>query len=148
MTKTESKELKVIVFQLQEKDYGIFVQEVKSIEKVSHITRVPGTPKFIKGVINLRGVVTPIIDLRTRLQIPEADTNEQTRIIISCKDEIDVGLVVDAAHDVIDITEDQIEPAPEVVGGVESKFIKGVTKVGKRIIMLLDLEHVLQGYGK
>lgn len=144
MTKTAVNELKVIVFQLQQKEYGIFVQEVKSIEKVVHITRVPGTPKYIKGVINLRGVVTPIIDLRSRFNMEEEKINEHTRVIISSKDNVDVGLIVDSAQDVIDITEDQIEPAPEVVGGVESKYIKGVAKIGKRLVMLLDLEKVLQ----
>lgn len=143
MTNTAENELKVIVFQLQEKEYGIFVQDVKSIEKVVHITRVPGTANFIKGVINLRGVVTPIIDLRTRFNIEER-MDDQTRVIISSKNEVDVGLIVDAAHDVIDITEDKIEPAPEVVGGVESTFIKGVTKIGKRLIMLLDIDKVLE----
>jgi len=144
MSKTAVNELKVIVFQIQEKEYGIFVQEVKSIEKVVHITRVPGTAKYIKGVINLRGVVTPIIDLRSRFNMEEVEVDDHTRVIISSKNNVDVGLIVDAAQDVIDITEDQIEPAPEVVGGVESKYIKGVAKIGKRLVMLLDLEKVLQ----
>ncbi len=141
---TAVQELKIIVFQLQEKEYGIFVQDVKSIEKVVHITRVPGTPAYIKGVINLRGVVTPLIDLRTRFDIEEEKIDDQTRVIVSSKNNIDVGLVVDSAHDVIDITEDQIEPTPEVVGGVELSYIKGVTKIGKRLIMILDLDKVLQ----
>ncbi|WP_243386882.1 chemotaxis protein CheW [Bacillus kexueae] len=144
MTQTAVNELKVIVFQLEEKEYGIFVQDVKSIEKIVHITRVPGTPSYIKGVINLRGVVTPIIDLRTRFSLEEK-IDDQTRVIISSKNNVDVGLIVDAAHDVIDITEDQIEPKPEVVGGVESSFIKGVTKIDKRLIMLLDIDKVLEG---
>jgi len=143
MANSVFNEQKVIVFQLQDKEYGVFVQNVKSIEKVDHITRVPKTADYIKGVINLRGVVTPIIDLRKRLNMPEKEITDQTRVIIAVQNEMEVGLIVDSANDVVDISEDSIEPAPSVVEQVETEFIKGITKLDKRLIMLLDLEKVL-----
>lgn len=140
----QENELKVIVFQLKNEEYAIPVQQVRSIEKVQHITRVPRTPKFVKGVINLRGVVTPIIDLRERFGIEAIPFNEQTRIIIVALDDMEVGLVVDAANDVLDLPVKSIEPPPEVIEAVEADYIKGVAKVGKRLLILLHLEKVLE----
>lgn len=140
----QETELKVIVFQLKDEEYAIPVQQVRSIEKVQHITRVPRTPTFVKGVINLRGVVTPIIDLRERFGIDALPFNEQTRIIIVALDDMEVGLIVDAANDVIDLPIKSIEPPPEVIEGVEADYIKGVAKVGKRLLILLHLEKVLE----
>jgi purine-binding chemotaxis protein CheW len=137
-------ELKVIVFQLKDEEYAIPVQQVRSIEKIQHITRVPRVPKFVKGVINLRGVVTPIIDLRTRFGIEEAAFSDNTRVIIVALDDIEVGLIVDAANDVIDISMDAIEPTPEGVDAVEVDYINGVAKIGKRLLILLNLEKVLK----
>ena len=144
MSEHLSGDLKVIVFQLQDEEYGIPVQQVRSIEKVEHITRVPRTASYIKGVINLRGVVTPIIDLRKRFGLIELEDTESTRMIIVSKDDIDVGFIVDAANDVIDIHSDIIEPAPEVVGSVEVEYIQGVAKLEKRLIVMIDLEEVLK----
>ncbi|MBB5323652.1 purine-binding chemotaxis protein CheW [Anoxybacillus tepidamans] len=143
MMGVQETELKVIVFQLQDEEYAIPVQQVRSIEKVQHITRVPRTPKFVKGVINLRGVVTPIIDLRERFGIEALPFNEQTRVIIVALDEIEVGLIVDAANDVLDIPVKSIEPPPEVIEALEADYINGVAKVGKRLLILLNLEKVL-----
>ncbi|HZG15101.1 MAG TPA: chemotaxis protein CheW [Candidatus Bathyarchaeia archaeon] len=136
-------EVKVIVFRLQDEEYGVEVNQVLSIEKLDHITRVPRTPAFVKGVINLRGVVTPIIDLRSRFGLDEASYTETTRVIIVAVNELEVGLIVDAANDVIDIPVNAIEPAPEVVGGVEAVYLRGVAKLEKRLLILLNLDKVL-----
>lgn len=143
MTELTKLEQKVIVFQLGDEEYGIPVEQVRSIEKVLHITRVPGTPPFVKGVINLRGVVTPIIDLRIRFGINEAEYHDGTRIIIVADHEMEVGLVVDAANDVVDFPIDSIVPPPDVIGAVESEYIKGVAKLDKRLLILLNLDKVL-----
>ena len=136
-------EIKVIVFRLKDEEYGVEVNQVKSIEKLEHITRVPRTPKFVKGVINLRGVVTPIVDLRSRFALEETGYSETTRVIIVVVGELEVGLIVDAANDVIDIPVNAIEPAPEVVGGVEAAYLRGVAKLEKRLLILLNLDKVL-----
>jgi purine-binding chemotaxis protein CheW len=136
-------EIKVIVFQLKDEEYGIEVEQVRSIERMQHITRVPRTSDFVKGVINLRGVVTPIIDLRNRFGIEEVATNDSTRIIIVAVGKMEVGLIVDAANDVVDISRDIIEPPPQVVGGIEADYLRGVAKIGKRLLILLNLDKVL-----
>ncbi|MFY0542768.1 chemotaxis protein CheW [Brevibacillus sp. H7] len=136
-------EVKVIVFRLKDEEYGVEVNQVKSIEKLEHITRVPRTPRFVKGVINLRGVVTPIIDLRNRFGLEETAYTESTRVIIVAVGELEVGLIVDAANDVIDIPVSSIEPPPEVVGGVEAAYLRGVAKLEKRLLILLNLDKVL-----
>ncbi|CAM3749870.1 chemotaxis protein CheW [Alkalicoccus chagannorensis] len=143
MSENPNEDKKVIVFQLKDEEYGVEVEQVRSIERVQHITRVPSTPVFVEGVINLRGVVTPIIDLRQRFSIDKADHTETTRVIIVSVGHMDVGLIVDAANDVIDIPGNSIEPPPEVVGGVEADYIRGVAKLDKRLLILLNLEKVL-----
>ncbi|HHW38902.1 MAG TPA: chemotaxis protein CheW [Bacillales bacterium] len=136
-------EMKVIVFQLKDEEYGIPVQQVQAIERMMYITRVPKVAKFVKGVMNLRGVVTPIIDLRKRFGIEEIAYTESTRIIIVGVGDMEVGLIVDAANDVIDIPEGAIEPPPEVVGTVEVEYLNGVAKLDKRLLILLNLDKVL-----
>ncbi|MER2169599.1 MAG: chemotaxis protein CheW [Psychrobacillus psychrodurans] len=144
MTDTlETQNLKVVVFQLADKEYVIPVSQVQGIEKLIHITRVPKTPSFVKGVINLRGVVTPIIDLKSRFGLGESSLNESSRIIIISLEDMNVGVIVDSANDVLDISMDSIEPQPEVVGGLEQDFIAGVTKIDKRLLILLHLDLVL-----
>ena len=139
----ETENLKVVVFQLADKEYVIPVSQVQGIEKLIHITRVPKTPSFVKGVINLRGVVTPIIDLKSRFGLGESKLNDSSRIIIISLEDMNVGVIVDSANDVVDISKDSIEPQPEVVGGLEQDFIAGVTKIDKRLLILLHLDLVL-----
>lgn len=136
-------EMKAIVFRLCDEEYGVEVEQVKSIERMDNITRVPKTPDFVKGVMNLRGVITPVIDLRKRFNLEEAQYTDNTRIIIVTVGEVEVGLIVDAANDVIDIPIAAIEPPPEVVGGVEAEYLRGVAKLEKRLLILLNLNKVL-----
>lgn len=139
----EQKNLKVIVFQLADKEYAIPVSHVKGIEKLMHITRVPKTVRYVKGVINLRGVVTPVIDLRERFDLPVSGNDDTTRIIIITLETMEVGFVVDSANDVLDIDASSIEQQPEVVGSLEEEFIAGVAKLDKRLLILLHLDKVL-----
>ncbi|MCM3572752.1 MULTISPECIES: chemotaxis protein CheW [Mesobacillus] len=137
-------DLKVIVFQLNDKEYGVPVSQVKSIEKIMHITRVPHTNPFVKGVMNLRGVVTPLLDLRVRFGMEEEAYNEGTRVIIVSIEDKEVGLIVDGANDVIDIPTSKIEPPPEVVGLAAEGFIDGVANLDKRLLILIDLHKILE----
>lgn len=138
-----SADMKVIVFQIKDKEYAIPVDKVSGIEKILHITRVPKAVKFVKGVINLRGVITPIIDLRVRFGFQEVEYDESTRIIIVILDDMEVGLIVDSANDVLDIPVESIEPQPEVVGHLASEYISGVAKIEKRLLVLINLEKAL-----
>ncbi|MBE3553056.1 MAG: chemotaxis protein CheW [Kyrpidia tusciae] len=137
------REVKVIVFQLATEEYGVEVSQVLSIERMQKITRVPRTPAFVKGVINLRGVVTPIIDLRARFGLPEVEYTDDTRIVVVAVGEMEVGLVVDAANDVIDVPMSRVDPPPAVVGGVKAEYLRGVAKLDDRLLVLLNLDRVL-----
>ncbi|CAH0181291.1 chemotaxis protein CheW [Peribacillus sp. YIM B13472] len=138
-----SEDMKVIVFQIKDKEYAIPVDKVSGIEKLLHITRVPKAVKFVKGVINLRGVITPIIDLRVRFGFEEVEYDESTRIIVVILDGMEVGLIVDSANDVLDIPVESIEPQPEVVGHLAFEYISGVAKIEKRLLVLINLEKAL-----
>ncbi|MFD0711293.1 chemotaxis protein CheW [Paenibacillus sp. GCM10027626] len=138
------EEMKVIVFGLGQEEYGIEVDKVRTIERMSPITRVPKTPAFVKGVINLRGVVLPIIDLRGRFGLEETEPTENTRIIIVAVGDLEVGFIVDAANDVIDLDRDSIDSPPEVVGGIRAKYLHGVARIGEnRLLIMLNLSEVL-----
>ncbi|SCW42599.1 purine-binding chemotaxis protein CheW [Paenibacillus tianmuensis] len=138
------EELKVIVFALGREEYGVEVEKVRTIERMQPMTRVPKTPEFVKGVINLRGVVTPVIDLRGRFGFPETEYTDNSRIIIVAVGDIEVGLIVDSANDVIDVDSDHIEDPPEIVGGIKAKYLHGIAKIGEsRLLVLLNLKEVL-----
>ncbi|WP_127531907.1 chemotaxis protein CheW [Paenibacillus kobensis] len=138
------EELKVIVFALGEEQYGIEVDKVRTIERMQPITRVPKAPGFIKGVINLRGVVIPVLDLRGRFGLEETVATDNSRIIIVAANELEVGFIVDSANDVIDIDSDTIDSPPEVVGGIKAKYLQGIAKIGeKQLLVMLNLSEVL-----
>ncbi|MEB3101142.1 chemotaxis protein CheW [Ferviditalea candida] len=138
------EELKVIVFKLNNEEYGVEVDKVQTIERMLPMTRVPKTPAFVKGVINLRGVVVPIIDLRERFGLPQTEETPNTRIINVAVKDIEVGMIVDSANDVIDIDSDSITDPPEVVGGIRAKYLRGVAKLASdRLLVMLNLEEVL-----
>ncbi|HLR63382.1 MAG TPA: chemotaxis protein CheW [Lentibacillus sp.] len=135
--------IKVVVFRMGEQRYGVDIQNVLGIEKLQTITNVPQTSAFIKGVINLRGDITPLIDLKERLQLGKTEHAEETRILIVNMHDIQVGLIIDAATDVMDIDLSSVEPAPEVINGVNESFLRGVAKLEDNLLILLDLEHIL-----
>jgi len=138
------EELKVIVFALAGEQYGIEVDKVRTIERMMPITRVPKTPAFVKGVINLRGVVIPVIDLRGRFGLPETEATDTSRIIIVQVNDLEVGFIVDAANDVIDIDSDRIDSPPEVVGVIYAKYLRGVARLDDdRLLIMLNLVEVL-----
>ncbi|MEO3945082.1 chemotaxis protein CheW [Gorillibacterium sp. CAU 1737] len=139
-----SEEIKVIVFKLGAEEYGVEVEKVETIERIQHLTRVPKTPPFIKGVMNLRGVVVPVLDLRGRFNLEETAYTDASRIIIIAIEDLKVGMIVDSADDVIDVDTDTISDPPEIVGGVKAKYLRGVARVGEdRLLILLNLKEVL-----
>jgi purine-binding chemotaxis protein CheW len=135
--------MKTIVFRLNEEEYGVDILQVRSIEKMLAVTRVPRAPRFVSGVINLRGVITPVIDLRKRFSLKEKETTEETRIIVVSVEGKEAGLIVDGATDVLDVPEDCIEPPADIVGGVKAEYLQGVAKLDKRLLIMLNLEKVL-----
>ncbi|HJV46719.1 MAG TPA: chemotaxis protein CheW [Bacillota bacterium] len=136
-------DLKVIVFRLGDEEYGVDVGQVKSIERLQQITRLPKTPPFVKGIINLRGSVIPIIELRGRFGLIETDYTDSMRIIVVSVAGLDVGLIVDSANDVIDIPVQAIEPPPSVIGGIEAVYLRGIAKLERRLLILLNMDRIL-----
>src|SRR5699024_3902 len=106
-------------------------------------TRVALVHDFVEGVINVGGVVTRVIDLRIRFNFAKKEFDDSTRIIIVHIDDLEVGLIVDGANDVIDVPLEIVEPAPEVVGSVNVDYIEGIAKMEKRLLILLDLYRIL-----
>lgn len=132
-----------VLFKLDNEFYGIDIHNVETIEKVMPITRVPYTKDFIKGVVNLRGNVVPVIDLRKRFELTEKEYDDNSRIIIVKLDEITVGMIVDSSSEVIQLSEEDIEDAPTLKGTSEESFVKFIGKKDERIIMIIDLYKIL-----
>ncbi|MGV3488264.1 MAG: chemotaxis protein CheW [Tuberibacillus sp.] len=137
-------EKKVIVFTLGGEKYGVNVEQVLSIEKAMEITRVPNTESYVKGIMNLRGVIYPVVDLQSRFRIGESKITSETRLCIVQMEDVKVALIVDAAEDVITIDGDRVESAPELVGGVEADYINGIAKIDSDLLILLNLDRVLR----
>lgn len=136
---TFTNEVQIVVFKLDKEEYAVSILQVQEIKRMTDITRVPHTPDYIKGVINLRGSVLPVIDLKKRLNLKLADCNDNTRIIIVKVDDLSVGIIVDAVSEVLTINKESIEPAQSVVGGVSTEYLSGVGKLDNRLIILLNL---------
>lgn len=135
--------LKVIVFQLNKQKYGVDIEQVLSIEKLENVTEIPKTSDFIKGVMNLRGEITPIVDLQERLELGETTYTDDTRVLIIDLTETQVGIIVDLATDVVDIDPDVIKSPPKMVGGVDNSFLPGIAKLKNDLLILLDLKYIL-----
>ncbi|SEP57710.1 chemotaxis protein CheW [Piscibacillus halophilus] len=133
---------KFIVFKLDQEFYAIPVRLVQSIERIQSITRVPNTKSFVKGIMNLRGIITPVIDLRERLKLNAKAEDDHTRVIIAHLQDDSTGLIVDEANDVIEIDESNIKPTPETFDQVQMDYITGVIKDEDRLIVLLDLNQI------
>ena len=134
----------IVVFTVAGKEYGLPVEYVTSIEKVNAITRVPNVKPYIKGVMNLRGIIVPVLDLRCRYALEETPISEKTRILIIDYEGIIAGFIVDAANDVLKFTTAEFEEQPEVLGMKSQNFIEGVVHHQDRLIILLDLRQILE----
>jgi purine-binding chemotaxis protein CheW len=147
-TITEAETETFIVFRLGDEEFGVDVMSIKMIAKVPTITRVPRSPDFIEGVINLRGSLTTVVNIRKRFGFLPKDINSDSRIIIAECEGKAFGMLVDTATEVLKIPVSDIETTPEMVTTVISKeHLKGVGKVGDRLIFLLDLKEVLAENG-
>lgn len=136
--------LQVVSFRLGGEDYAIEITKAKEIILVEGITRVPQMPPWIEGVINLRGNVIPVLDLRKRFALPEARFDEHTRVIVGRLEGRVVGLIVDAVSRVTKIAKTDIQPPPETIAAIAGKHLVGVATLDGRMQLLLDLEKVLR----
>jgi len=138
---------KFLTFVLAKEEYGIPILKVREIIKLLEITSIPKTPSYIKGVINLRGKIIPIMDLRLKFSLEEMEYNERTCIIVVeitlNQNKRWMGLIVDTVSEVVNLTTEQIEPAPEYGSQNNQGFLTGLGKVKERVILLLDIEQIL-----
>ena len=137
-------ENKYVIFKLAEEYYGLSIDNVISIEKPSQITRIPNAPSYIKGVINLRGEVIPVIDLRNKLGMETRDLDRSSRIIVVSSNEIFAGLIVDTSSEVLEIHKENIDKPPTNENEEYIDYIKGIGKIKDRLIVLLDLTKILE----
>ena len=136
---------KYLTFTLADEEYGLEILNVREIMGMLDVTSVPNTPYYIKGVVNIRGKVIPIIDLRLKFNMPEAEYTEQTCIIVVCVGNVEIGIIVDCVSEVLDIAEEDIEDTPEFGVDVDTDIILGMGKAGGRVTILLDINKVLRG---
>jgi purine-binding chemotaxis protein CheW len=142
---------KYLTFALAQEEYGLLVIKVREIIKIMDITAVPQMPDHIKGVINLRGKVIPIIDLRAKFGLPGQEFTERTCIIVA---EVQVedrnvmlGIIVDSVSEVLNIANDEIEPAPDFGERLDTAYMQGIAKIKGKVKILLDLDRVLAADG-
>ena len=138
---------KYLTFKLGAEEYGVEILKVQEIIKMMDITRVPRVQSYVRGVINLRGKVIPVIDLRLKFGMEGKETTDKTCVVVlqvtHAGGAITMGAIVDEVSEVLDITAEQIEPAPDFGSEVDTAFIMGMGKVGKMVVLLLDIDKVL-----
>ena len=136
-------ESQLVVFDLADEAYGVDIGCVREIIRMQEITKVPRTPKYVEGVINLRGKVIPVIDLRKRFGFPSAESNKDTRIVVIDIGGTDIGAVVDAVTEVLRLGPGSVEPPSAVIANSDSDYLLGIAKLETRVIILLDLQRAL-----
>ncbi len=135
-----SEILQLVTFRLGNEEYAVNILKVQEINRMREITRVPNTPPYVEGVINLRGKVIPVINLRSKFSLAERDSDTQSRIMIMDIQGITMGLVVDAVSEVLRIPGDIVESTPPMAANISTEFIKGIAKLEDRLIILLDMD--------
>jgi purine-binding chemotaxis protein CheW len=134
--------LQLVTFKLENEEFGVDILKVQEINKMMNITKIPNAPSFIEGVINLRGKIIPVIDLRKRLGFHNKAYDQSTRIIVVELDGLVLGFIVDSVSEVLRVPGNTIEPPPSIVAGVESDYIEGVGKLNDRLLILLELKKI------
>ena len=135
--------LQVVAFKLRNEEYGVSILNVQEIRNLTDITRVPFAQDFLKGVINLRGSVLPVIDLKQRLGLEETPYTDDTRIVTVTVDDLHVGMLVDAVTEVLTLTAKPIDAKKAVNGKELTKFLSGIGNIDGRLIIMLNLEEII-----
>jgi purine-binding chemotaxis protein CheW len=142
-SKISSEILQLVGFLIGNEEYGVDILKVQEINRITQITKVPNSPEFVEGVINLRGKVIPILDLRIRMGMEKKEHDSRTRIIVVEINQRTIGFIVDEVTEVLRIPMNVIEPPPQLVTGEKSEFITGVGKLDDRLLILLDLDRII-----
>jgi purine-binding chemotaxis protein CheW len=138
--------VQLVSFQLAREEYGVEITKVREIILMGEITRVPQAPSYVKGVINLRSTVIPVIDLRIRFGLPEEEPSSETRIMVVNVGHRVLGIVVDAVSEVFRVARNQIAPPPPTVSNLGNDYLIGLVKLQNRLLTLLDIDHLLDSH--
>ena len=137
--------MQLVSFRLAEETYGIEITRIREIILMGEITRIPQTPHYVNGLINLRSTVIPVIDLRARFGLPETELTDESRIMVLNVGTKTVGIIVDAVSEVLRVTNDQIAPPPPTVAGLGREYLTGLVKLEDQLLILLDIDRILSG---
>lgn len=137
------KGFQLVAFSIGKELFGVGIETIREIVRFPEVTEVPDAPVFLEGVINLRGRIVPVVDLRKRLRLSGADATKSTRVLITENGKNLIGLHVDSVSEVLKIQPDAIEEPPEMISAIGVEYITGVAKAGDRLIILLDLKKIL-----
>lgn len=140
---TMAEEIQLVVFSLGREEFAVEVTQVREIMRMEEITRMPKTPAYVEGIINLRGQIIAVIDLAKRLNLESAESSVETRIIVVETGEAKVGMIVDSVSEVLRVSAEAVEPSPTLATEVSAAYLQGVVKQDNRLIILLDLTKVL-----
>jgi purine-binding chemotaxis protein CheW len=138
-----AEELQLVVFSLGREEFAVEVTQVREIMRMEEITRMPKSPPFVEGIINLRGQIIAVVDLAKRLNIEAAEKSAETRIIVVEAEKVKVGMIVDSVSEVLRVSGDEVEASPTLTADMSAAFLQGVVKKDNRLIILLDLTRVL-----
>ena len=136
-------ELQLVSFNIGDEEFAVDILNIQGINRMVEITKVPNTPDYIKGIINLRGIIIPLIELRSRLGMPPKEHDKDTRFIVVEIAQKVIGFIVDSVSEVLRISRSICEPPPATVKGVNSEYITAVGKLEDRLLIMLDLEKIL-----
>lgn len=136
-----------LTFMLAGEEYGVDILRVQEIKGWENATEIPNTPEYIKGVMNLRGTIVPIVDLRSRFELEQIEYSNTTVVIVlktkTNDNEKTIGFVVDAVSDVYNVNEEQLKPSPDFGNAVSTEFVKGLATVDEKMVILLDIDHLI-----
>ncbi len=135
--------MQIVSFSLADEIYGIEITRIREIILMGEITRIPQTPHYVKGLINLRSTVIPVVDLRARFGMPDGELTDESRIMVLHVGAKTVGIVVDAVSEVLRISHEQVAPPPPTVAGLGQEYLTGLVKLEQRLLILLDIDKIL-----
>jgi len=138
-----AEEMQLVVFSLGREEFAVEVTQVREIMRMEEITRMPKSPHFVEGIINLRGQIIAVVELAKRLNLEAGERDSDTRIIVVEAEDIKVGMIVDSVSEVLRVDAEEVEPSPTLATDISSAFLQGVVKKDNRLIILLDLTKVL-----